>query len=104
MSPKRIITLVAASVLLAACDAVDSMTEGYSHAEAVSTKLENSLGLKSQVGFNWHNGTLVSVTVTFSGVPNTPSLADISAHARDAVRAEFKQRPKTLVVACSIDQ
>ena len=104
MSQTKFLPVIAASLLLAACDAVDTLKEGFAHAEAVSTKLEASIGLKSQVGFNWNNGSLTSVTVTFTGVPATPSLAEITARTKDAVLAEFKQTPKALVVAFSVVQ
>jgi hypothetical protein len=104
MRQMKAFAAIAALLLLVACDAVDTIKEGFAHAEAVSTKLEASLGLKSQVGFNWNNGALVSVTVTFTGVPNTPSLTEITARTKDAVLAEFKQTPRTLVVAFSVAQ
>jgi hypothetical protein len=98
------VSLLVASVMLGGCDAVDTMKEGLGHSQAVSTKLESSLGLKSYVGFNWNNGVLDSVTVTFEGVPDSTSLADVVSKSREAVLAEFKQTPKTIVVAFSVAQ
>jgi hypothetical protein len=104
MNAKALVPLGLASLLLMACDAIDTMKNGFSHAQDVSAKLETSLGLKSQVGFNWSNGKLMSVTVTFVGVPDKPTLPEISALAKKAVIAEFKQAPRSLVVAFSVDE
>lgn len=104
MSSKIAALVLAISFVVVSCDAFDSMTDGVGHSQAVSTKLEGSLGLKSHVGFNWNNGSLDSVTVTFEGVPKTPGLAEISSYVRQAVLAEFKQTPKTIVIAFSVAQ
>ena len=104
MSPRTMVLLLVASVSLAACDAVDTMTDGFAHSQAVSAKLESSLGLKNTVGFRWNNGSLDSVTITFEGVPNSPSLPEIAVHVKQAVIAEFKQPPKAIVLAFSVAQ
>jgi hypothetical protein len=54
------------------------------------------------VGFNWSNGFLTSVTVTFDGVPKDKSLVEISEASRSAVLKEFKQQPKQIVVSFAI--
>ena len=88
---------------ITACDAVDSMKEGFAHTEAVSAKLEKTVGLKPFVGFNWHNGSLTSVTVMFPGLPPDGTLSDIAAKARQAVAGEFKQTPKQIVISFSVE-
>jgi hypothetical protein len=98
----RTIASLLSVLSLAGCDAMDTMTDGISHSQAVSEKLESSLGLKSHVGFQWNNGSLKSVTVTFEGLPNSPGLPEISAQVQRAVSAEFKQTPKTIVVAFTL--
>lgn len=87
------------ALALAACDAVDSVKEGWAHSQAVSASLEKSVGLKPGVGFNWSNGTLDSVTVTFEGIPPNVPLSDIADKARQAITAEFKQAPTQVVIA-----
>ena len=104
MISRSAVSLLVVSVMLGGCDAVDTMKEGFGHSQAVSTRLESSLGLKSYVGFNWNNGVLNSVTITFDGVPQAPSLPEVVSKSREAVLAEFKQTPKTIVVAFSVDQ
>jgi hypothetical protein len=96
------LALVFATLALAACDAIDSMRNGFEHSQAVSAELENSLGLKSFVGFNWNNGSLTSVNVTFQGVPKDRPLPELIEISRQAVLKEFKQEPKQLIVAFAI--
>jgi hypothetical protein len=55
------------------------------------------------VGFNWQNGTLVSVNVTFRGLPANTSLPEIAAKSKEAVISEFKQTPKQVVIAFAIE-
>jgi hypothetical protein len=99
-----VLALAFATLALAGCDAVDSMRNGFEHSQAVSTELEKSLGLKSYVGFNWNNGSLTSVNVTFQGIPKDHSLADIIEISRQTVLKEFKQEPKQIVVSFAISQ
>ena len=101
-SMTRTIASLLSVLSLAGCDAMDTMTDGIRHSQVVSEKLERALGLKSQVGFQWNNGSLNSVTVTFEGLPDSPGLPEISAQVQRVVSAEFKQTPKAIVVAFSV--
>ena len=87
------------AIALTACGAVDSMRHGLAHSKAIFTALEKSLGLKNFVGFNWANGSLDSVTVTFEGLPHDRTLDAIAAEAKQHIQAEFKQRPKQISIA-----
>ncbi|MBV8659243.1 MAG: hypothetical protein JO142_15590 [Burkholderiales bacterium] len=94
--------LLAISLTLTACGPIDTLKEGFSHAEAVSAQLEKSFGSKPFVGFNWNNGTLTNVNITFNGVPPNAPLNDIVAKAKQTVVAEFKQAPKQVIVSFAI--
>ena len=97
-----IVTVLVATVALSACGAVDTMKDGFAHSQAVSADLEKSLGLKSFVGFNFFNGQLASVSVTFDGIPSQKSLIDITEASKQAVTAEFKQTPRELIVSFKV--
>ena len=88
---------------LAACDAVNTMTEGFNHAKAVETDLEGSTGVRPNVGFSWNNGRLTSVTVTYPGVNAAKPLPELAATIREAVTKEFKQKPDRIVVAFAVE-
>jgi hypothetical protein len=90
-------------VLLAACGPIDSLKEGFAHSQAVSTRLEKSVGLKSFVGFNWSNGVLTSVNVTFQGLPAQTGLSEIADKSKQAIVEEFKQAPRQVVIAFAIE-
>jgi major membrane immunogen (membrane-anchored lipoprotein) len=95
---------VAVALLLSGCDAFDTMKEGFAHSQAVSDQLEKSVGVKAFVGFNWNNGSLTSVSVTFQSIPPNAQLQDIVGKATQAVLHEFNQKPKQIVVGFTIQQ
>ena len=53
----RVAALVALVATLAACNVAD-IRELFSNAKAVASDLEQSTGMKPEVGFNWQNGRL----------------------------------------------
>ncbi len=89
--------------LLCGCNAVDAMKDGMAQSNAVADDLQKSLGSKPHVGFNWFNGSLVNVTVEFDGAPEGKTLAEINDAARVAVKKEFPQMPKKIVLAFDVD-
>jgi hypothetical protein len=95
----RILALLVLAASLSACDAVSTITEGFKEAKAVETDLAATTGTKPQVGFNWHNGRLTSVTVLFPDVDGAKPLNELSALVRDAVTREFKQKPEAIVLS-----
>jgi len=98
----RILAFGLFAISLAACDATNTVTEGFSQARAVESDLEASTGVKPQVGFNWRNGQLVSVTVAFPAIPETKPLRELAEDVRAAVGKQFKQAPENVVLAFSL--
>ncbi|MBR0826560.1 hypothetical protein JQ596_13510 [Bradyrhizobium manausense] len=95
----RTALLLVCALTLSACDVVSTIREGFAEAKAVESDLEQSTGTKPQVGFNWHNGRLTSVTVQFPRVYDAKPLAELSAIVRDAVTREFKQAPDAMLLS-----
>lgn len=58
--------------------------------------------MKPEVGFNWHNGSLQSVTVTFPKVYVGKPLDELSRTLREVVTTDFKQPPDTIVLAFAL--
>ena len=100
---KRLVLMAALAVALAACGPIDSLKEGFAHSQAVAASLEKSVGLKPFVGFNWNNGSLTSVNVTFQGIPDNVPLQNIAEKSRQAIISEFKQPPKQIVISFSVE-
>jgi hypothetical protein len=98
----RILAIGLVAVMLAACDATSTVTEGFKQARSVESDLETATGVKPNVGFNWQNGQLVSVTVVFPAIPETKPLREIADEVRAAVGKEFKQPPNNVVLAFSL--
>jgi hypothetical protein len=90
------------ALTLAACDAVNTVTEGMSHARAVESDLERATGVKPSVGFNWNNGRLTLVTVQYPRVVESERLDDLAKKVRASVTAKFKQTPENIVLAFSL--
>lgn len=98
----RIAAALVVMLTLAACDAVNTLTDGLNHARAVEKDLEGSTGVKPNVGFNWSNGRLVQVTVSYPRLVESKPLHDLAAAARAAVAQEFKQTPENIVLAFAV--
>ena len=98
----RIAPALVFALTLAACDAVNTVTEGSAHARAVESDLEKATGMKPRVGFNWNNGRLTSVTVQYPEIVQSPPLSDLAKAVRASVESQFKQTPENIVLAFSL--
>ena len=101
------VRIAAASVLLlalAACDSVNTLTDGFKHAKAVESDLESSTGVKPNVGFNWYNGRLVQVTVTYPQLIESKPLHELAEAARASVGREFEQAPEHILLAFAVSK
>jgi len=98
----KIVAILIFAMSLAACDAVNTVTEGFSHAKAVENDVQEATGVKPQVGFNWHNGRLVSVTVQFPRIYDAKSLRELDEIIRASVSKQFKQTPDNIVLSFSL--
>ncbi|MDR2187589.1 MAG: hypothetical protein LBE62_05975 [Azonexus sp.] len=99
----RLLAFLVLLTTIVACDMVDAMKDGFAHSQEVSNKLEKTVGLKPFVGFDWQNGSLMSVTVAFQGIPPNSPLSDITTKVKQAVVDEFKQKPKQIIVSFIIE-
>jgi hypothetical protein len=98
----RIVLLLALATGLAACGVIDTFIDGWKHAKAVEADLEKSAGARPGVGFDWHNGRLTRVTVTFPGLYSKKSLPELASLVRKAVTDEFRQTPQTIVLGFAL--
>jgi hypothetical protein len=87
---------------LAACGVIDSLVDGLKYAKAVEADLEQETGSRPGVGFNWSNGRLTSVSVTFPRLIETKPVHELADTVRRAVAKEFKQTPEDIVLAFSL--
>jgi hypothetical protein len=99
----RIASILVLAVSLAACEKmINTVTEGFKNAKAVESDLEQSTGSRPQVGFNWNNGRLVSVTVIYPGLYETKPLRELAGLTRAAVTKQFKQTPDNIVLGFAL--
>jgi hypothetical protein len=104
MNLRRAIAVLVLASGLAGCGAMDLISKGLSYSRAVATDLEHATGVKPEVGFNWRNGSLASVTVTFPRLYMGKPLDELAGTVREVVAKEFKQTPDTIVLAFSLDK
>ena len=99
----RVVSILILAVSLAGCEKmVTAVTDGFKNAKAVESDLEESTGTRPQVGFNWNNGRLTSVTVMFPGVYETKPLSELAEIVDSAVRKNFKQTPGAIVLSFAL--
>lgn len=98
----KIALLFAVALSLASCGVVDTLFDGFKHVSAVRNALAAATGMKPEVGFNWHNGRLNKVTVTFPRLYRDKPLTELADTVRRAVTKEFKQAPDDIVLAFSL--
>jgi hypothetical protein len=99
---KSFLTLAFMLVSVSACSAVGAVTDGFKHSDDVATDLEATIGAKPFVGFNWNNGVLTDVNITFDGVPKGKSTEQIISTARNSIGRHFKQAPQQIVISFTI--
>jgi hypothetical protein len=98
----KIAALFLLAISLAGCSAADTLVDGYKHAKAVEDDLATSTGIKPQVGFNWSNGRLVAVTVSFPRLYEAKPLGELAEMVRRSVTAQFQQTPENIVLAFAL--
>ena len=104
MNIRKAIAILVLATGLAGCDVVDLISKGMTYSKAVATDLEGSTGVKPEVGFNWHNGNLQSVTVMFPKIYTGQPLDEPAGTVREVVAREFKQTPDTIVLGFALDK
>jgi predicted small lipoprotein YifL len=101
-SMRKIIAILLLASSLAACGMIGTLVDGFKHARAVASDLEQATGVKPEVGFNWHNGRLVRVSVGFPKMYDAKPLRELADLVRSSVRKQFEQTPEDIELAFSI--
>ncbi len=94
----RLAAIVALALALAGCDFINSAKDALKTAQATEADLEASTGLKPSIGFNWANGRLSQVTVTYPRLVEGKPMPELAEAVRAAIRKEFKQEPENIVI------
>ena len=82
----RLAAVLALGLALAGCDVINSAKDTFKNATATAEDLEASTGVKPTVGFNWTNGRLVQVTVTYPQLLDGKPMPELVEAARTAIR------------------
>jgi hypothetical protein len=101
----RVLALVSAVLLLAACDFVETFQEVQSQAEAAATLLEKDVGTRPFMGWNVNNGKFTNLNVVFDGTKVAAmTVRDLESKVRKAVGSSFKEQPQQLTVSARWEQ
>jgi hypothetical protein len=100
----RVAALLVLALSLAGCDIISTLIDGYKYAKAVETDLQASTGTRPEVGFDWHNGRLVTVTVIFPRIDEKRPLPELAETVRHAVANHFRQTPGDIVLGFSLSK
>jgi hypothetical protein len=100
---RKAIAVLVLAAGLAGCDMFSTVVEGFKYAHAVEGDLAETTGLSPQVGFQWTNGHLISVTVTFPRLVDAKPVGEVAQMVRAAVAKEFRQKPEKLIMAFAVD-
>ena len=98
----RFAAVVSLAFGLAACGAISTLVEGWKYAKSVESDLESTTGVKPSVGFNWSNGRLLTVTVTYPHLYERKPLAALAETVRRSVESHFQQKPADIVLCFSL--
>jgi ABC-type glycerol-3-phosphate transport system substrate-binding protein len=98
----KTIAIAVLALALAACGMISTLVDGFKYARAVESDLAEVTGMKPAVGFNWNNGRLLAVTVTFPHLYDAKPVRELAEAVRAAVGKEFKQTPENIVLAFSL--
>jgi hypothetical protein len=104
MKLRRALAIAVLAATIAGCGAADLISNGLAYTRAVETDLEHATGVKPEVGFDWHNGSFRSVTVTFPRVYADKPLGELADTVREIVARDFKLTPDTIVLGFSLDK
>jgi hypothetical protein len=99
---RRSAALLILALGLAGCDVIDTVIEGLKHVNEIETDLEASTGMKPEVGFDWRNGRLARVTVTFPRIDDKQPIRELAETVRRAVGKHFRQTPRDIVLGFSL--
>jgi hypothetical protein len=101
---RKLIIFILLPLLLSACGVLDLLTNDIEHSQAVTVDLEKIIGKKPFVGFNWSNGSLTNISVTFDSIPTTKSSLEIYELAKQSIKTQFKQQPTKITISFAITQ
>lgn len=99
---RKLVAILLLTSGLAGCGLIDTLINGIKSAQAVEADLQRTTGMRPQVTFNWHNGRLRQVTVTFPRLDDEKPLQVLAEVVRGAVGKEFGQKADDIVLAFSI--
>ena len=95
---RKLLLIALLAHLVSGCDVASTIKESMAQSNAAAAAIEKQVGVKPEVGFNYQNGALVTVTVQFSSALPI-SIEDLEKVSHAAVLDAFKNEPANLVLS-----
>ena len=96
----RLSIVITLAILLAGCDMASTIKDGVEKSNAVAELISKDCGTKPEVGFNYFNGQLSTVTIQFKSMPQK-NMVELQTIAKKEVKAAFGAEPDNLIIAFS---
>jgi hypothetical protein len=101
-TPEKVALSFTVVKCVTACNAVYPMSETLRHTKDVESDLEQSTGVRPEVDFNWINGRLVGVGVSFPRVYDGKPLGELAEAVRSSVTTQFKLTPENILLSFAV--
>jgi len=101
---RRAIAIAVVATGLGGCNMISTLIDGLKHVQAVENDLQQETGVRPRVSFNWHNGQLEVVTVTFPRLYEKRPIGELAGTVRNVIAREFRQKPENIVLAFSLGE
>ena len=99
----QLIPLFLIAVILSGCSAADNLQGMFEKQQAVTADVDKALGVSSQIGWNWHNGTLTDVTVAIPAPKVTgTTVSELTEVIEPIIDKHFEKKPRVLYVAVTV--
>lgn len=99
----QLVFLILIAIILSGCSAAENLQGMFEKQQAVTTDIDEALGVNSQIGWNWHNGTLTDVTVALpaDGI-NATTVGELTQVIKPIIDKHFENKPQVLYVAVTV--
>lgn len=98
----RIIAICLLAIHCAACDMIGGALDLMKQSNEVKADLEQLTGTKPEVGVNWSNGRLRSVTVQFPDLYDRKPLREFAGEVNSVVVKRFNRKPDSIILSFSV--
>lgn len=95
-----LIILTIAFCFLSSCNVAESMNKTKLKTSKVADAIEKELGIRPQIGFRIHNGSLKRINISFNNnIDKKSSIEDIERIIRKSLKENMEEQPENTVLS-----